>query len=527
MDALQKGEFAHCENCEVSAANVEWDGVEVLGVSVELQDDHSDDVLLCSSEKLRCSEENLTLLPEENAQKFNNVKKIPPGDSSPSCSAAKPPTDHAINNFIIFSPFYSEKSSTIIDFSEDKKRDDDVAAEIPENRKILNVGEVRSTAEFTHTYNQNLFEMFKSLKKVYKGFRPIRGDGNCYYRAVLFSWIERCARHSPEKLLVFAERLFLNINMNHISADISRNLEEEQENNSTNGMSEKAVGLAVAQLVASEVTCRSQTSPDDPLDVDIDDLRQIFTEKTKNAINLVRDRLVLWAKIATLYGPEAALVLITKSFNNKGEDFCFILVLRILLIDFLLSNADFPVALGSVSDQLTWKKYAETLDVSLESYCQNSIALMGSDASDLVTVACPLVLGVRVRTVLCDRNSSSGACYLDYGVSTTPDSEFNNNNNNNDPKSNEFYSPEVVLLLKPGHYEILTAEGPVAPPLAEQDSVLRIFFDKFWLLEPILDFGVEVVLEIWALSRLLPHIRTNLAILAKSNFANLVLKSKI
>ena len=34
-------------------------------------------------------------------------------------------------------------------------------------------------------------EQIEALADCYCGFRPIRGDGNCYYRAVGFSFLER------------------------------------------------------------------------------------------------------------------------------------------------------------------------------------------------------------------------------------------------------------------------------------------------------------------------------------------------
>ena len=42
-----------------------------------------------------------------------------------------------------------------------------------------------------YKYNKEMREQIEALADHYCGFRPIRGDGNCYYRAVGFSFLER------------------------------------------------------------------------------------------------------------------------------------------------------------------------------------------------------------------------------------------------------------------------------------------------------------------------------------------------
>jgi hypothetical protein len=45
------------------------------------------------------------------------------------------------------------------------------------------------------------------LQEVYEGWRSIRGDGNCYYRAVIYGLIEQIIRsRKREKLLILREK---------------------------------------------------------------------------------------------------------------------------------------------------------------------------------------------------------------------------------------------------------------------------------------------------------------------------------
>ena len=41
-------------------------------------------------------------------------------------------------------------------------------------------------------FNASMVTKIQEMEEHYAGYRPIRGDGNCYYRAVGFSFVERC-----------------------------------------------------------------------------------------------------------------------------------------------------------------------------------------------------------------------------------------------------------------------------------------------------------------------------------------------
>lgn len=51
----------------------------------------------------------------------------------------------------------------------------------------LNVSEIRSLDYLIREYpNEVLIPQFKKLQQTYPCYRAIRGDGNCFYRAIAF-----------------------------------------------------------------------------------------------------------------------------------------------------------------------------------------------------------------------------------------------------------------------------------------------------------------------------------------------------
>eukprot|EP00397_Hematodinium_sp_SG-2012_P006290 GEMP01006318.1.p1 GENE.GEMP01006318.1~~GEMP01006318.1.p1 ORF type:complete len:944 (-),score=209.82 GEMP01006318.1:910-3741(-) len=62
--------------------------------------------------------------------------------------------------------------------------------------RAKNVGPLRPMDYFVHEFrhNANLSRQFTTIRDKFDGSRAARGDGNCYYRAVLFSWLEYSLR---------------------------------------------------------------------------------------------------------------------------------------------------------------------------------------------------------------------------------------------------------------------------------------------------------------------------------------------
>lgn len=53
-----------------------------------------------------------------------------------------------------------------------------------------NVSEIRSLDYLIGEYpNENLIPQFKKLQHEYPCYRAIRGDGNCFYRAIAFLYL--------------------------------------------------------------------------------------------------------------------------------------------------------------------------------------------------------------------------------------------------------------------------------------------------------------------------------------------------
>lgn len=72
-----------------------------------------------------------------------------------------------------------------------------------------NVGAKRRINVLKHEFknNSSLFDKINTLSEVYEGWRSIRGDGNCYYRAVYFGLTEQiiCTRDDEVKIKMWKE----------------------------------------------------------------------------------------------------------------------------------------------------------------------------------------------------------------------------------------------------------------------------------------------------------------------------------
>mmetsp|Transcript_26664 Transcript_26664/g.51398 ORF Transcript_26664/g.51398 Transcript_26664/m.51398 type:complete len:547 (+) Transcript_26664:42-1682(+) len=75
------------------------------------------------------------------------------------------------------------------------------AGELPMVTDLPNIGEMRhiTTLEDECRFNPSKLRKIKNLAKNYHHWRPIRGDGNCYYRAVIYGMLELCFTGSDDR----------------------------------------------------------------------------------------------------------------------------------------------------------------------------------------------------------------------------------------------------------------------------------------------------------------------------------------
>eukprot|EP00439_Symbiodinium_sp_Y106_P027094 s728_g3.t1 len=316
-------------------------------------------------------------------------------------------------------------SAALPECSEEEEEEDEIPSELgqePGNATNLAALLPIETLQQQYPHNANLQQQFGELARSFKAWRPVRGDGNCYYRAVLFAWLERSL----------------------------------------------AVGtVRHAQSLAAQL----KPHRDGPFG---------------NQARICRRLLKAWAaQRARCSSNDAVRLLlrrVTDEFNKARNDAAFIVCLRQLIAQYVRAHAGDPV--GSQGDQsniLTYETWARAISGarSLDEYCEQYICCMNKDAADHVQWVCPQVLQTVVRICMVDRETAS-CTFIDYGQGTavwTPGSR------SREPVKTAAQlatatgqrAPEIFLLLKPGHYDILVARDQAGQlleptPLAEQQA---------------------------------------------------------
>ncbi len=64
----------------------------------------------------------------------------------------------------------------------------------------------------------------QSLNPLYEGFRSIRGDGNCYYRCVIYSIIEQAVLQNRRNVFKGLFDIFVEIEFDDVNGDSHRDM---------------------------------------------------------------------------------------------------------------------------------------------------------------------------------------------------------------------------------------------------------------------------------------------------------------
>eukprot|EP00434_Breviolum_minutum_P021752 symbB.v1.2.019200.t1/scaffold1512.1/size114451/11 len=157
-------------------------------------------------------------------------------------------------------------------------------------------------------------------------------------------------------------------------------------------------------------------------------------------------------------------------FNRKDVDYAFVYCLRQLVANYVRRHAKDPITTGpsaaSESNALTLETWALAISgaTNIEEYCMQHICSMQKDAADHVQWVCPRVLQTVVRICMVDRETAR-CTFVDYGQergiipSRSTDAHCV-------PTAAQLAAaapsamPEIFLLLKPGHYDILVPRDP-------------------------------------------------------------------
>eukprot|EP00419_Tripos_fusus_P001219 CAMPEP_0172689738 /NCGR_PEP_ID=MMETSP1074-20121228/23362_1 /TAXON_ID=2916 /ORGANISM="Ceratium fusus, Strain PA161109" /LENGTH=1060 /DNA_ID=CAMNT_0013509587 /DNA_START=38 /DNA_END=3220 /DNA_ORIENTATION=+ len=272
----------------------------------------------------------------------------------------------------------------------------------PGKQQVENICALRPIQSLAndHQHNQNLVMQYRELACSFKAWHPVRGDGNCYYRAVLFSWLERSiALGTLDNLRYF------------------------------NTMLKPHRKRTIANLAFSIRTCR----------------------RLLKGWIASRSRCMLEVEVRQL------LAEVSDEFNNRQTDHSFILCLRHLIAEYLQQHAHDPVSSSDAGNTLTYESWAQAMgSQSITDYCQHNVYAMNQDAADHVQLACPCVLRTTVRICMVDRQTAR-CNFIDYGEGSSKGSGDTVKSAADLAIASGHFGrqAEIFLLFKPGHYDIL------------------------------------------------------------------------
>jgi hypothetical protein len=145
-------------------------------------------------------------------------------------------------------------------------------------------------------------------------------------------------------------------------------------------------------------------------------------------------------------GKKTALQLLNQMVLQNDEfDLAIIRLLRRITYNFLILNEDFELH----ETPLLVAIMAEADNMTMEQYRNNIVLKNGEDARNLVFSIVPLVLRIRITTVLFDLKAISNESFIQtYGAKAPKFNYFLKDSLN-------LHHEQLSILLKPGHYDAL------------------------------------------------------------------------
>jgi len=239
---------------------------------------------------------------------------------------------------------------------------------------VRNIGPRESLESLAHEFkfNRSFVEKVEQLKvHGYSGWRRVRGDGNCFYRAVGFAFLEQLLAAS---LTPTGQR--------SLAAALRGRLLQLRFNDNAENAAHEDLVAHVTRLCAGggwEVPCASNV--------------EVTT-------------------LGTLY--------LSLCNSESTLDLALIRALRRMTTDYLVSVANDDTAGGGISFDLISQAqgYKSTAD-----FCDKVVTPLGVEAEGIVLSALPRVLGRGIRVGFIDRRESSKLTFCDYleeGAAHTP-----------------------------------------------------------------------------------------------------------
>ncbi|KAK4753653.1 hypothetical protein SAY87_001757 [Trapa incisa] len=283
-------------------------------------------------------------------------------------------------------------------------------AEASESEKNPLIGDKEPLSVLEAEYQSSCpvwVKKIKFLEQKFAAIRRARGDGNCFYRCFMFSYLEHIleTRDKPE-----VDR-------------IKANVEESRRT---------LMGLGYA-------------------DFTFEDIFELFLEQLECVLqgtdSISHEELVRKCrcpshsnsgelfKIMTFMGP-LALTLYSRFFCSV------VMFLRFVTAGEMRKRSEFfePFVMGLASS-------------NVEQFCRSSVLPMAEESDHVHIIALSSALGVPIRVVYLDRSTSDndGATVNHHDfVPSSGDSSASSSSS-----SSEVTEPFMVLLYRPGHYDIL------------------------------------------------------------------------
>ena len=291
------------------------------------------------------------------------------------------------------------------------KDDDELvffSSQTPTLQPVMTIDAVKGSVRF----NEPMLKALDTLKDTFFGYRIIRGDGNCYFRAFMVGFIEDLIRQCNIQGL---QNLLEKMNEVKKSKELRRIKPQRyyQEKEFLNYLTE-------------------------------------FITKLENTINYFTGKAAVNEK--NLWKTDKDFEL--DVMRNHELDIALVWSSRLMVSEYLVKNKDLNVEnFGMSIDQLFLTCFEEKDIKSTEDYCEKFILKWGEDAES------PFIeFGILDETLGCECNivilEINGNCKtIQYNL---PDDK---------PK----YS-SVALFLKPGHYDLLVPVGNMQVQCASSNN---------------------------------------------------------
>ena len=259
---------------------------------------------------------------------------------------------------------------------------------------------VEESYQFDYQFKDQMIEECAYLQKIIYLWRQIDGDGNCYYRSVIFSWLEYLIFNKEIKIIkIIISNLYVKFNDKYINTkrlpkDIQKAFTSE----------EKTVSIIILNLIIDSLT-------DDTINE---------SERIKNAY-----------------------IILIKAFNfSVSFDRTMILYFKYILYEFIFENKDkvysknFEVLLGNL---LPNKYIKENDEFDFDDYFNEDLLKYYTFAEKLAIYVTPYVLKMNLTII-----------FYDFGYDSIIQRKFFTSNL---PNKDTLY-----VLFRKAHYDICYTE---------------------------------------------------------------------